>query len=95
MLAHSYPYTGKRTVGTVAGSGGDRDGGSVGLAGFAHADLYMLVQRDQRLHQPLQRDVQQLVAPDLRHLGLGHAGQRGNFGLIQAALVDQIIEFDG
>lgn len=48
-----------------------------------------------RAQQPLQRDVLQLVAADLGDLGLGHAGQGGNLGLGELALVDQIVELDG
>lgn len=57
-----------------------------------HHDLHTLVQRDQRLHQPLQRDVLQPVAPHLRDLGLGHAGEVGGLDLGQATLIDEVIQ---
>ena len=63
-----------------------------GLSSFRLIDA--MVERHQCLHQPFKRNVLQLVAPHLGHLGLRHAGDVRSFGLTETALVDQFIELD-
>jgi hypothetical protein len=66
----------------------------MGIARRMHHDFDVLIQRHQRLYQPFQRNALELVATHLRHLRLGHAGDRRRFGLAELALVEQLVELE-
>jgi hypothetical protein len=58
-------------------------------------NLDALIEGHQGLHQAFERDVLKLVAPHLRHLGLCHPSDDGNFGLAETALFDQVVQLHG
>ena len=55
-------------------------------------DLNSLVERNQGLHQAIERHVLKLVASHLRYLELRHPGDRDKFGLANAAHLDQVVQ---
>lgn len=71
--------------GSPGSSSRDRDAGGTRTPRWPNDDPDMLIRQDQRLHQTFQRDVLQLVASNLRHPGLRHAGDVSGLDPAEAA----------